>query len=452
MAEHWSKGRLLLGTTSHPIGGNRDALEPVNEIRGLGDLLALTVARVTAPVEGMHRAIAHRWLGWTEWAGVPGWRMYDALVAEAYEAIRLSGSMLGTAVGLGATIAGGNGELRVFSQSRMGSRVQAAINAVWGDELERSRNELRVEMGLRDLRGNPVDFDSADSVGCVPSAPSTVVVLVHGLGQTERCWMGNGSREETAIGLAEQLATDPSFTPVLVRYNSGRHVSENGVELAGLLEHLWRSWPTPIERIALVGHSMGGLVIRSACHVGQVAGHAWVDRVGEVVTVASPHLGAPLEKAMNVLSWGLRIAPEGRALADFLDVRSDGIKDLRFGAIVEDDWLGAEPDALLHNTVGTVPPLPGAAHHFVAAVVTSDPAHPVGVLMGDLMVRAASSTGRGKRRRIEATHVRVLGGRRHFDLLHDRDVIDQVLTWLTPFSSLGSKNSRKVEDPLKAHT
>ena len=153
MAEIWSKGRLLLGTPSDTIGGNGDALEPVNEIRGFGDLLALTVARVTAPVEGMHRAIAHRWLGWTGWAGVPGWRMYDTLVAETYEAIRLTGSMLGTAVGLGATIAGGNEKLRVFSQSRTGSRVQAAINAVWGDELERSRNELRVEMGPRDFRG-----------------------------------------------------------------------------------------------------------------------------------------------------------------------------------------------------------------------------------------------------------------------------------------------------------
>jgi triacylglycerol esterase/lipase EstA (alpha/beta hydrolase family) len=450
LAETWSKGRLLLGTTSHTIGGNRDVLEPVNEIRGFGDLLALTVARVTAPVEGMHRAIAHRWLGWTLWAGVPGWRMYDALVAEAYEAIRLTGSMLGTAIGLGATIARGNEELRVFSQSRMGSQVQAAINAVWGDELERSRNELRIEMGLRDSRGNPVDIDSADSAECVPSAPSTVVVLVHGLGQTERCWMGNGSRAETAIGLAEQLTTDRSFTPVLVRYNSGRHVSENGVELARLLEHLCRSRPTPIDRIALVGHSMGGLVIRSACHVGQVAGHAWVDKVGDVVTVASPHLGAPLEKAMNVLSWGLRIAPESRALADFLDVRSDGIKDLRFGAIVEEDWLGAEPDAMLHNTVGTVPPLPGVAHHFVAAVVTSDPTHPVGVLMGDLMVRAASSTGRGKRRRIEATHVRVLGGRRHFDLLHDREVIDQVLTWLTSSTVVSTQPGRR-QASIRSH-
>jgi pimeloyl-ACP methyl ester carboxylesterase len=183
--------------------------------------------------------------------------------------------------------------------------------------------------------------------------------------------------------------------------------------------------------MALVGHSMGGLVIRSACHLGQAAQHGWVDTVDKVVTVGTPHLGAPLEKTANVVSWGLRVTPESRPLADFLDARSVGIKDLRFGAIVEEDWLGADPDALLHNTVGKVPLLEGADHHFVAAVITSDPAHPVGALFGDLMVRAASGTGIGRSRHIEATEIRVLGGRRHFDLPHDDEVLDQVMAWLT---------------------
>lgn len=399
----------------------------VNELRGLGDLLTLAVERVTAPVEGVHRAIADRSLRWTGSAGAPARRVTDATIAVLYDAIRVTGSALGTTVGLGAMVAGGRSEL--FSQSRLGSRVQAAINATWGDELEQRRNELRIEMGLRNSEGSPVPLTAADLTASFPSAKPKVVVLVHGLGRTEGCWQGKGS--DGPVGLVDRLAADPSVTPVLVRYNSGRHVSENGAELARLLDQLWRSWPTPIEEMALVGHSMGGLVIRSACHVGQAAQYGWVDTVDKVVTVATPHLGAPLEKAANVVSWGLRVAPESRSLADFLDARSAGIKDLRFGAIVEDDWRGAEPDALLHNTVSNVPPLEGADHHFVAAVFTSDPTHPVGALLGDLMVRAASGTGRGRRRQIEATDVRVLGGRRHFDLLHDPEVLDQVLAWLT---------------------
>jgi hypothetical protein len=108
-----------------------------------------------------------------------------------------------------------------------------------------------------------------------------------------------------------------------------------------------------------------------------------------------------------------------------------GIKDLRFGAIAEDDWKGSAPDDLLRNTVSYVPALEGVNHHFVTAVITSDPAHPVGALVGDLMVRPASGIGQGRRRRIEATEVRVIGGRRHFDLLHDPEVQDQVMGWLS---------------------
>jgi pimeloyl-ACP methyl ester carboxylesterase len=396
-----------------------------NELRGLGDLLGLVVDRFTAPVEGMHRAVADRSLRWIGLSGAPTRRRVDAAIATFYDAIRLTGSAVGTTVGLGAMVAVRGGE--PISGSSLGSRVQAIINATWGDQLEQQGNELRIEMSLRDVEGSLVTVTPDELAVGFPSATSRVVVLVHGLGRTERCWQGKGEQ----VGLRERLAADPSVTPVMVRYNSGRHISENGEDMARLLDHLWRSWPTPIESISLVGHSMGGLVIRSACHVGQAAHHSWVDTVDQVVTVGTPHLGAPLEKVANVVSWGLRVTPESRSLADFLDARSVGIKDLRFGAIAEDDWRGSEPDALLHNTVSYLPTLEEVDHHFVTAVITSDPAHPVGALVGDLMVRPASGTGQGRRRRIEATDVRVLGGRRHFDLLHDPEIQDQVMDWLS---------------------
>jgi hypothetical protein len=172
---------------------------------------------------------------------------------------------------------------------------------------------------------------------------------------------------------------------------------------------------------------MGGLVVRSACEAARSAGHRWINEVNDVVTLGSPHRGAPLEKFVNVVAWGLGMAPETRPLADFLNARSVGIKDLRFGAIVEEDWRGTDPDALLRDTVGDHPLAPGVSHHFVAGVITADPIHPVGVLMGDLMVRSASGTGR---QQLDPTNVVVLGGMNHFDLLHDPAVIDHVMGWL----------------------
>jgi pimeloyl-ACP methyl ester carboxylesterase len=216
----------------------------------------------------------------------------------------------------------------------------------------------------------------------------------------------------------------------MVRYNTGRHVSDNGAELAELLERLWKAWPTPIESVSLVGHSMGGLVIRSACLLGDAADLDWVNALEHVITVATPHLGAPLEKAANIVSWGLRAMPESRPLAEFLDARSLGIKDLRFGIIAQGDPPDAESPESSRSVQADPPPMPGVDHHFVAAVITNDPAHPVGAMLGDLMVRAASGTGRGRRRQIEATDTQVLGGRRHFDLLHDSEIQDQVIAWL----------------------
>ncbi|MEN8115151.1 MAG: hypothetical protein ABFS21_12285, partial [Actinomycetota bacterium] len=210
---------------------------------------------------------------------------------------------------------------------------------------------------------------------------------------------------------------------------SGLRVSDNGSQLALLLEDVHSAWPVPVESIALVGHSMGGLIARSACEAGRIDGQRWIEDVSDVVTVAAPHQGSPLEKLANVAAWGLGVAPETKPLADFVNGRSVGIKDLRFGAIVEDDWGGIDPDALLRNTVGDHPLPPGIDHHFVTGVVTSDPAHPVGVAVGDLVVRPGSGTGGPH---LEPRNLVVVGGKNHFDLLNDPDVIDNVLGWLAP--------------------
>lgn len=391
--------------------------------------MALAVDRVTDPVEGMHRVILDRSLRWTGSVGAPVRQASDVFIASIYRLIRATGPAVGAAVGLGVRKAVGGGQIGMFSRHPKGSRAQAIINAVWGDELQRRGNDLRVEMGLRSPEGEVIQLLPAGLRAAFPVPTSRLVVLVHGLGQTERCWQSTGASGPDSLW--RQLTSQESATPLVVRYNTGRHVRENGDELALLLDGLWRSWPTPIESIALVGYSMGGLVVRSACHAGQVAGHGWVDVVDRVVTLAAPHLGVPLEKAANLVTWGLRIAPHSRPLVGLFDSRSAGIKDLRFGAVAEGERLGSAQDASLQDRVVDLPPLDTAEHHFVATVVTSNPAHPVGKLLGDLMVRTGSGTGRGWRRHIEPADVRVLGGRRHFDLLHDPRVIDQVLAWVS---------------------
>lgn len=397
--------------------------------RGVGDLIDLATERLTAPVEGMHDAIADRWFGLAGPRAVPLRKAYRAVTSPIYRSVRLTGSALGTAVGLGAIAVASRKELRPLWHSPRGSGIQAVVNAVWGDELESRSSSMSIDMGLRDVAGVVIGLDPTSLALAFPERSSRLVILVHGLGETERCWQGPTAEDGSATGLADTLASG-SFSPLLARYNTGRHVSDNGVGLAALLDAITRAWPVPVEEVALVGHSMGGLVARSAVHAGREAGHDWVGALRHVVALGSPHLGSPIEKGANVVSWGLGLVPEGRPLGEFLNHRSAGIKDLRFGAVVEGDWSEGDLDGLLTDPVRDLPLPEGVEQHFVAGVITSEPTHPLGALVGDLIVRVGSGTGRGRRRRVEATDVRVVGGKGHPDLVHDPTVHQQVLVWL----------------------
>jgi hypothetical protein len=177
---------------------------------------------------------------------------------------------------------------------------------------------------------------------------------------------------------------------------------------------------------------MGGLVVRSACHQAAVGSHHWGALVRHVFCLGTPHLGAPLEKGVNVAAWLLAQAPETRPAARLLNARSVGIKDLRFGALVEADWHGADPDEFLRDRCIEVPFLPDAAYYFIGATLTADRDHPLASVVGDLFVQFPSASGQGRRRRIpfaldNGLH---LGGLHHFELLNHPDVYDQMHRWL----------------------
>jgi hypothetical protein len=151
-----------------------------------------------------------------------------------------------------------------------------------------------------------------------------------------------------------------------------------------------------------------------------------------VVSLGSPHLGAPLEQAVHLASAALSAVPETKPLSSFLRRRSAGIRDLRQGSLVNEDWEGRNPDALRAAAIKEVPLLDGAAHHFVSATVTRSPRHPVGRLIGDWLVLQPSASGRGRTRRIpfrdeDGLHV---GGIHHLALLNHPRVYEQLRTWL----------------------
>jgi pimeloyl-ACP methyl ester carboxylesterase len=254
-----------------------------------------------------------------------------------------------------------------------------------------------------------------------PDATGKLVVFVHGLCATEHAWRFYGHEP-----YGSRLRADLGYTPLYVRYNSGLHVSENGRRLADLLEQVAAEWPAGVDEIALVGHSMGGLVGRSACHYGRGNGLGWVRAVRHVVCLGSPHRGAPLEKLANVGAWALAAFPETRPLAGVLNGRSAGIKDLRFGYVLDDEWRDADADALLRDRSQPIPLLDSAAHHFVCATITRDPRHAVACLLGDTLVRVGSASGHAQWR----LDRRTIGATSHLGLLNDPAVYEQLREWL----------------------
>jgi pimeloyl-ACP methyl ester carboxylesterase len=282
--------------------------------------------------------------------------------------------------------------------------------------------------------GEDVALTEDGLAAAFPDATSRLVVFAHGLFESEESWRHFPLRGERngRRTYGERLQDELSFTPVTLRYNTGLRISANGRELARLLDQLVSGWPCGVEEIVLIGHSMGGLVVRSACHYGEVDGRRWTDTVRHVFCLGAPHLGADIEKGVNVLGWAFGRLPETRAFSQFLNARSVGIKDLRYGSCIDEDWSDCDPDEFLRDRCQEVPFLPEANYYFIGATLTDGP---VGQVLGDLLVRSPSSSGRGngEGRSIpfEVDNGRELHGLTHFDLLNHPDVYDQLRTWIT---------------------
>jgi pimeloyl-ACP methyl ester carboxylesterase len=275
----------------------------------------------------------------------------------------------------------------------------------------------------------PLDRDSL--AAAYPQAGPRLVVFVHGLMGTELGWRLGARKGHASYG--ERLEDELGLTSVDVRYNSGRHISENGRSLADLLEALVAAWPVEVEELALVGHSMGGLVSRSACHQAALENADWAQHVRHVISLGTPHLGAPLAQGVHYLAAGLSRLPETRPVGAFFGRRSAGIRDLRHGSLVDADWRGRDPDALAAVACQEVPLLEGATHCFVAATITASGADPLGRLIGDTLVLGPSASGRSRRRRIpfEEEYGLHVGGTHHMALLNHPAVYDRLRAWLS---------------------
>ncbi|MEZ4294962.1 MAG: alpha/beta hydrolase [Polyangiaceae bacterium] len=312
----------------------------------------------------------------------------------------------------------------------MGRNLELAIgalNGTVGDYLERTGNGLATATHIVD-GGQPLDLSAASLAARYPDPPRRLVVLVHGLMSTEDVF-----HLEDGTTYGTLLERDLGIAPFHVRYNSGRRISESGASIDRLLSDLVSGWPGPIDELLLIGHSMGGLVIRSATHVGSERASPWVPLARRAFYVGSPHLGAPLERFGNALTWALGKLghPVTALVADIVNLRSAGVKDLRYGNLRREDWEGHDADALLENHRHPAPLLPHIRHHLIAGSLSPDVASTI--LLGDVLVPVRSAAGRAAPKdrspHFPQEHVRILAGMNHLRLAHDPQVYALIRAW-----------------------
>jgi pimeloyl-ACP methyl ester carboxylesterase len=414
--------------TASTAGGSEPARQDPNEVRALTALAFDELRAFPGAVRDMHLGIAQRAFRGVGEAARPVQLVHDELSSRIYDALAAGAGLLGQATD--ATIEReGIGSGAKLSSTPRGSALIGALNGLIGDRLERSHSDLHQAPTVR-LGGEAVALEREALRASFPDATGRIVVFLHGLMGTEFYWQLGAAHAEDTYGA--RLASELCWTPVYVRYNSGRHISESGRSLAALLEALARAWPMRVREIALIGHSMGGLVARSACHYGAQDGQRWSTRVRHVVSLGTPHLGAPLERGAHVAAAALSTLPETRMLGSLLRRRSAGIRDLRYGSLVDEDWRGRDPDALRAAACEEVPLLDGATHYFVSATITRSPGHPVGRVLGDTLVLVGSASGRGRTRKIpfRAEHGHHVSPAHHLALLNHPEVYACLRGWL----------------------
>jgi hypothetical protein len=381
------------------------------DLRGLAQLGTDAVMGVMGVVESMHHSIAS---GAAIVGQGPAGRP-SGLTGLIYQALR--GGTRAVGLGLDKLLSAVPASAGATQRER--EAWVAALNGVWGDHMAASHNPLAIRMSLR-MAGQPWQEAGLQQ----PSRK--LLVLVHGLAMNDLQWLRDGHDH------GQMLARELGFTPLYLHYNSGRHVSQNGRELSEQLDALLASWPVPVQELVIVAHSMGGLVTRSACHVG--AGSAWMKHLKTIVFLGTPHHGAPLERGGRLVDAVFGVSPYVAPFARLTRARSAGITDLRYGNVQDADWQHRDRHAQKSDDRAPTP-LPEGVHSCVVAATTAKTATGLrSSVVGDGLVPLASALGEHRKPAL-ALHVPpdrrlVVTQANHWDLLSRADVADQLKQWL----------------------
>ncbi|UTV28849.1 GPI inositol-deacylase [Photobacterium atrarenae] len=301
--------------------------------------------------------------------------------------------------------------------------VIATLNGAIGDYLAQRNSRFLQPMLLRDqhqtLNLEPGQLDQQ-----LARCTERIVVCVHGWCMNDVQW----KRKEHDHG---RSLSQYGYTPVYLRYNTGLHISENGENFARMLEALVASWPCRVKELVIIGHSMGGLVTRSACYYAEQHQLNWLSTLHTFITLGSPHNGAPLAKLACWIDDRIADTPYLKMLTRLSEIRSSGTKDLSQGHIRHTDWQPLAEPALPQER----PPLPqGVACYAIASCLGQNLDDEKNLRLGDGLVPVASALGAAGDNyaalNYPSQHQWVAGGINHIDLLIHPHIAKKVQQWV----------------------
>ncbi len=412
----------------------------ISDLHGLSRLGIDGVRGVTELVEDVHHAVLR----------VPGIRAVapDRRTGGITGLVYRSINGVTGLVGGGLDVAFGQLVPRLAPPVSTPTREQflAVLNGVLGDHLAASKNPLAIQSTLRRV-GRPVALDRASLAEAWPEASNRLLVTAHGLcmhdGHWRRAAHNDKYPEEMGLefgGLPESLAASFGYSTVDFHYNTGRHISDNGRDFDKMLEHLVANWPVEVKQLVILGHSMGGLVARSAAHYALESGHAWPERLKKIVFLGTPHHGSPVERAGHRIDRALGISRYSAPFSRLGKMRSAGITDLRHGNVIESDWREHDRFAHAHDTRRPAS-LPDHVECFaVAATLDADPDSLRSRHFGDGLVPVPSAlcqhVNLGLRLQIDPINRFVATETGHLELLRCPAVTRQIHQWLAPNNNL----------------
>mmetsp|Transcript_12448 Transcript_12448/g.20660 ORF Transcript_12448/g.20660 Transcript_12448/m.20660 type:complete len:467 (+) Transcript_12448:61-1461(+) len=325
---------------------------------------------------------------------------------------------------------------RVANPSTTRDQIVAVLNGVVGDHLNTRGNPLEIHMQWR-VHGVAQTDDMLRTR--IRNGKGRLLLLVHGSCSTDLLWK---SKDGHCHG--EVISSELGVSPIYLHFNTGLHVSDNGKLLALQINRLAKIVASeelhqPLQ-IDILAHSMGGLVVRSACHYATALPEEfdtdqWLLRVRKLVFLGTPHHGALLERGGKWIDYVLSMHRYIEPFSWIGKIRSNGVNDLGYGNVRDEDWMHDHPSKTDDHRLPT--PLPTSIECYAIAAVlkssdTSNHFHKN--IVGDGLVTENSALGRHDDSdltlKIPLSHQETIHGVSHLGLLSNLTVCQIVNSFL----------------------